>query len=212
MKALSTAIVAIVVTACGSVADEKAAKTDTSTATATDTAVATETETATETATATETNTATEIAAKLEGKVKQTLFGKSVYLEDKLYTLSCNSMLMKFVADLAHPTCTPVTADWKINPSGLGEATTYAWTIVSPDSSVNISGTQPGSAETLTIGGTSYYCYLFDGDGFDAKGEPVYSATHTVLSKKAADRPSQIDPADVFVYMPFSADLCEALQ
>lgn len=195
--------------------------TQTQTATSTSTATATATSTATASATATSTAIATGssgadkglVPAILKDKVKLTIFGKSIYVENKLYDLDCNQFFVKFWASQQYPDCTAVnvTTDFKFaSDSPTGKAGD-AWTIGDPNVKINVQGFNETSTGNFFANARTYYCLLYSGNSaYKADGTEVIGNTHIIFTEKAASRPSDLDPASVMGIGFADSELCDA--
>lgn len=136
----------------------------------------------------------------LEKAVKLNVMGQTIHTDDQLFSLSCNQFYFNFLKRRSDTSCVAVTAS-----AGL-----TSFDISSPDGSVDISATREG--EKLTIDGTSYYCYLFNGDMYTQKGKQIFALGPIFLSKSTATKPSDLNGDDVDYIAVDNADVCDAFK
>ncbi len=135
------------------------------------------------------------------------IFGKSMFVTDELYSLSCNINYLDFLVRKENTTCKAITH--KEDFSGGGST----WKIASPDGAVAISAVNPTSSQKLKIDGTDYFCMLYSGSGsvFDSAGKQQWSPSHLIISKSAATKPSDLKTDDVLLIATSSQDVCHGI-
>lgn len=144
---------------------------------------------------------AAENAKNLANAVKLSVLGKTLYVENKLYSASCNPLDFSFIST---QTFTCKTA--KANSDFIEN-----WTITSTDKTFDVKGTESKDNATLTIDGNTYYCLNYSGSVFTEDGSQKFFGGHVILSKTLATKPSELKADDSYLIANSFDDVCEAL-
>lgn len=152
-----------------------------------------------------EIETAEEKANKdnLKSAIRLPLVGKTLNVENKLFTLSCNQFFFRFLMTRSNPNCVAVTVNTEIANDALN------WTISSADGSTTVTGKEVNNK--ITIDGTEYSCYVQSGTVYKENGERVIGASQVLLSKSTAPNPSLVRAADIDYVGIFDDSVCDAV-
>jgi hypothetical protein len=145
---------------------------------------------------------------RLSGKFAFKLWGKTVYLDDKLYELSCNQFMIEFFATKAAPSCVGVVVATEFMPSSGSEAAYNKWTIKSNNGAVNVEAKE--DQEKLTIGGVAYSCLQYSGEVYSSDPDKIFVwGTHTLIANSIATKPSEIKEDEVYALAPDDQGICD---
>ena len=139
-----------------------------------------------------------------ESAIATPVLGKTLLLQDDAFVLSCMNNEYSFWMSNEDPSCTP------INKVYNGE---LQLTIQSGDKTkINLRATHDRQNATLTIDGTLYHCYYYNGKVFTDKGEEVQNWLGLVLlSRQIASRPSEIEVDQVDFVGVRENNLCNVI-
>jgi hypothetical protein len=135
-----------------------------------------------------------------------------VYLEDEIFSLSCNQYYAEFWTSPSKPVCTAVSVD--VTYETVDGDTLELWSVASPNETVELSLKQPkGTEDKLSDGDNEYFCYLGSGDIFERDGEDSYGSGLMILSSAVAMKPSDLvaKPESIFAVTFANARGCEAI-
>jgi hypothetical protein len=148
----------------------------------------------------------------LSDKVKMQVFGKSIYLADDLYQLSCNHYYFNFTINDSNHDCKATSVAFGDTRDPKTDQYLSTWEIKSPDNAVDIKGTVYDDVDQVHIGDKIYYCLLYAGasGAWGQDGSEIYSAGHLVLSEKAATKPSELEADKIIAVGIDDQDFCAA--
>lgn len=115
------------------------------------------------------------------------LFDRPFYIQDKLYSLSCNEHFMSFWVTPDNLTCTPISAK-----RGYGDVLTVTNRLGIPI----LTGAVDDPSGLIVAGSSKQYCYLYSGS-VATKNGGTRNGSHIVFSPKPATSIKDLDTASV---------------
>ena len=130
--------------------------------------------------------------------------GKTVYLEDNYFVLSCVGNEYSFWMSRERPECTAIN---KIYDGELN------LTIRSSDSqTVNIEAQRNRQNSNLVINDETYHCYYYSGKVYTKKGDEIQNWFGMVfMSRQVVTKPSELKPDQIDFVAHREQNLCGAL-
>lgn len=125
------------------------------------------------------------------------VLGKTINVSNDFFDRNCNFLYFNFLKTRSHNECVAIYTTFSVD----------ALKFKSQDSSIDITAGRTDT--TLTIDGTTYNCYLFEGDIFTSTGKQVYALGPIFLTKSTAFSPYDLKVEDVDFVGIKSSEVCD---